>query len=75
LGHGSSAVNDNDYDNVCGKFKSDNDGNAAVAATPLLDFWWRVMDISMEDITNAMDTLLGVCAWKGLKNACRMRRL
>jgi hypothetical protein len=74
LGRGSSTVNNNDDDNNCEKFESDNDRNPTAAAMMLPNFWWRVLGISTEDIANALDTLLGVCAWKGLKNACRMRR-
>jgi hypothetical protein len=33
LGRGGSAVNDNNYDNVHGKFKSDYEGNAVAVAT------------------------------------------
>jgi hypothetical protein len=74
LGHGGSTVNDNNYDNARGKFESDDDGNARVAAAlTLLDFWWRALEVSTEAIANAMDALLGVHAWKGLDNACRMR--
>ncbi len=54
--------NDNDDDDACGVFESDDDGNAAVAATTLPDIWWRVLGISMEDIANAKDALQGVCA-------------
>ncbi len=73
LGRGGSAVNDNNDDNARGKFESDYDGNAAAAATMLPDFWWRALDVSTEDIVNAMDALLGECAWKGRENECRMR--
>ena len=63
-----------DDDIVLGKFESDYDGNAAAAATTTLpDFWWRVLNVSTEDIPNLMDALLGVCAWKGLENVCQMR--
>jgi hypothetical protein len=74
LGRGGSTDNDNNDDNDCGKFKSDNDWNAAAAMMEMLpDFRWRVLDVSTEDIVSTMDALLGVCAWKGLENTSRMR--
>jgi hypothetical protein len=66
-------VSDNDDDDACRKFKSDNDGNVVAAAATLPDFWWRALDVSTKDIANVIDTLLGVCAWKGLKHARGMR--
>ncbi len=34
---------------------NDDGGGAAVATLP--DFWWRALDVSMEDITIAMDAM------------------
>ncbi len=75
VGHGGSAVNDKEDDDACGKFESDDDRNRNLVAamTTLPKFWWRALDVSTENITNVMNTLLGGAAWKGLKNACRMR--
>jgi hypothetical protein len=73
LGRGSSAVNDNNDANAHGKFESDNDRNGAAAVTTLPGFWWRALDVCTEDIVNTMDALLGMCALKGLNNACGMR--
>jgi hypothetical protein len=51
-GGGSAAVN-NDY--APGKAGNDDDGNAPTAMLP--NFWWRVLDVSMEDITIVRDKL------------------
>jgi hypothetical protein len=73
LSHGGSDVNDNDNDDAHGNSNSDDDRNAVAAATILPDFWWRTLDISTEDIMNAMDAMREGCASKGLKKACEMR--
>jgi hypothetical protein len=64
-GHCRGLAHDDNHGDACGKYECDDDGNAAAAAATLPHFWWRALDVSMEDIANAMDTLRGECTWKG----------
>ncbi len=63
--HGSGLAHDDDHGDACRNYESDDDRNAAAAAATLPHFWWRALDVSTENIANAMDTLREECTWKG----------
>ncbi len=63
--HVGDLAHDDNHGGSRGKYESDDDGNAAAAAATLPHFRWRALDVSTEDIANAMDTLRGECTWKG----------